>query len=61
MSSSALVTLLVDVFLPHRASWNFASLYLDLRMSTLFILVEHATCFCSELICSVYHSVKALL
>ena len=61
MSSSALVALAIDVFLPYGASWNFASLNLDLRMHALFILVEHATCFCSELICSINHSIKALL
>ena len=61
MSSSALVALAIDVFLPYGASWNFASLNLDLRMHALFILVEHATCFCSKLICSINHSIKALL
>ena len=60
MSPSALVTLVVDVFLHYRASWNFASLDLDLRMCAFFILVEHSTCFCSELIGSVNHSIKAL-
>ena len=33
MSSSALVALAIDVFLPYRASWNFASLNLDVADS----------------------------
>ena len=57
MSTSALVSLVIDIFLLYWASRDFASLNLNLRVCALFILVEHTTCFCSELICIVYHSI----